>query len=76
MTTRGRFGDQLGSGSGPGRALGDLQELPGDQKVDLGSTSGCQKDQKVTKMRSKVEKMRVEERRCEKIGRSEIWDVF
>ena len=56
MTTRGRFGDQLGSGSDPGRALGGLWELPRAQKVDLGSTLGGQKRQKVTKMMSKVKK--------------------
>ena len=66
MTPRGRFGDQLGSGSDPRRAPGGLRELPGAQKVDFGSTLGGQKLQKVTKIISKVEKMRVEERRGEK----------
>ena len=66
MTPRGRFGDELGSGSDPSRALGGLRELLGAQKVDFGSTLGGQKGQKVIKMRSKIEKMRVEERRGEK----------
>ena len=60
MIPRGRFGDQLGSGSDPGRAPGGLWELPGAQKVDFGSTLGGQKVQKVIKMMSKVEKMRVD----------------
>ena len=46
MTPRGRFGDQLGSGSGPSRTPGGLWELLGVQKVDFGGHLGCQKGQK------------------------------
>ena len=46
MTPRGRFGDQLGSGSEPSRALGGLRELPGAQKVDFGAHLGDPKGPK------------------------------
>ena len=45
-STRGRFGHQLGSGSGPSRTLGGRRELLGAQKVDLGGHLGARKGTK------------------------------
>ena len=49
-----------------GRPLSPSGGAPGGQKVDLGSPKGGQRVQKVTRTRSKVEKVRVADRREEK----------